>query len=184
MPEILVLCTANVCRSVMAQAMLSRRLAARAAPVPVASAGLLDGGRPPPPEVISVMAAMGLDVAGHRSRRVTAGDLASAALIVGLTREHVRHAVVLAPQSWPRAFTLRELLRRGTRAGARVPGEPLGSWLARAATGRARRDLLGGDPRDDVPDPYGGPAAGYRAAASLLDGLTRDLAALGWPASG
>ncbi len=181
MPAILLLCSANVCRSVMAQAMLSRRLAAQAAPVSVASAGLLDGGRRPPPEVIAVMAAREIDVTGHRSRRVTADDLATADLIVGLAREHVRHAVVLAPQAWPRAFTLRELLRRGLQAGARVSGEPLGTWLARSASDRSRRDLLGSGPGDDVPDPYGGPLAGYRATASLLDGLTRDLAALGWP---
>ena len=67
----LLLCTANVCRSVMAQAMLSARLAARGVAVPVASAGLLGEGRPPPPEVVSVMAARGIDVTGHRSRIVT-----------------------------------------------------------------------------------------------------------------
>jgi protein-tyrosine phosphatase len=181
MTAIFLLCSANVCRSVMAQAMLSRWLAARAASASVASAGLLDGGRRSPPEVVSVMAAMGIDVAGHRSRRVTADDLATADLILGLSREHVRHAVVLVPESWPRAFTLRELLRRGREAGGRLPGEPLGGWLARAASDRSRLDLLGGGPRDDVPDPYGGPLAGYQATASLLDGLTRDLVGLGWP---
>jgi protein-tyrosine phosphatase len=165
----------------MAQAMLSRRLTAQGASVRVASAGLLAGGRQPPPEVISVMAAREIDVAGHRSRRVTAADLAAADLIVGLSREHVRHAVVLVPQSWPRAFTLRELLRRGLRAGARAHGQSLGTWLARAAGDRSRRDLLGGGRADDVPDPYGGPLAGYQATARLLDGLTRDLAALAWP---
>jgi protein-tyrosine-phosphatase len=45
--EILLLCTANVCRSVMARGMLSARLAARGVTVPVASAGLLASGRPP-----------------------------------------------------------------------------------------------------------------------------------------
>ena len=181
MAAILLLCSANVCRSVMAQAMLSRRLAEQATPVSLASAGLLDGGRRPPPEVISVMAARGTDVTGHRSRRVTADDVAAADLILGLAREHVRHAVVLVPESWPHAFTLHELLRRGLQAGARVPGEPLGAWLARTASDRSHRDLLGCGPGDDVPDPYGGPLAGYQATASLLDGLIRDLAALGWP---
>ncbi|HUN36307.1 MAG TPA: hypothetical protein VMU95_30290 [Trebonia sp.] len=182
MPSILLLCSANVCRSVMAQALLARRLGAPAAPAVVTSAGLLDSGRRPPPEVLSVMAAMGIDVGGHRSRLVTADDVATADLIIGLAREHVRHAVVLAPRSWPRAFTLRELLRRGTQAGPRDPGESLDGWLARAAGDRGRRDLLGKGAGDDVPDPYGGPLAGYQATARLLDGLTRDLAALAWPA--
>ena len=175
MTAILLLCTGNVCRSVMAQAMLS----ALAPAVSVTSAGLLRGGQPPPAEVVSVMAARGIDVASHRSHRVSAGDLAAVDLIVGLGREHARHAVVLRPECWPRTFTLRELLRRGLATGPRAPGEPLGDWLARAGGGRTRRELLGSAAADDVPDPYGGPFAGYQAAADLLDGLTRDLAALG-----
>ena len=133
---VLLLCTANVCRSVMAQAMLSARLAARGVTAGVGSAGLLAGDRRPPPEVISVMAARGIDVSRHRSRVVTAEDLAAADLILGLAREHVRHAAVLLPAAWPRAFTLRELVRRGQQAGSARPGEPLGHWLDRAADGR------------------------------------------------
>ena len=181
MTEILLLCTANVCRSVMAQAMLSARLARRGVAVTVGCAGVFGSGWPPPPEVISVMAARGIDVAGHRSRMVTAADLAAADLILGLAREHVRHAAVLRPQAWPRAFTLRELLRRGEQSGPRSPGEPLGAWLARAAGDRDRRELLGSNPADDVADPAGGPLPGYQATASLLDELTRDLVELGWP---
>src|ERR1700691_6379199 len=147
----------------MAQATLSGWLAARGVTIPVASAGLLDGGRRPPPEVISVMAARGIDVAGHRSRRVTADDLAAADLVLGLAREHVRHAAVLLPECWSRAFTLRELLRRGLQADVRARGEALSHWLARAAVNRSRRDLLGGNSDDDVPDPHGGPLAGYQA---------------------
>src|SRR5947209_3308133 len=116
MTAILLLCTGNVCRSVMAQALLSARLGAQDAAVAVTSAGLLEGGRRPPPEVVAVMAARGIDVAAHRSRRVTADDLAATDLVLGLAREHARHAAVLQPACWPRTFTLRELLRRGKQA--------------------------------------------------------------------
>ena len=177
MTAILLLCSANVCRSVMAQAMLSAQLAERPVPVSVTSAGLLPGGRPPPAEAVAVMAARGIDIAGHFSRRVTVADLAAADLVLGLAREHARYAAVLLPGCWPRTFTLSELLRRGQQAGARAPGEPLGDWLARAARHRSRHDLLGHGPGDDVPDPYGGPLAGYQATASLLDRLTSDLVA-------
>jgi protein-tyrosine-phosphatase len=168
----------------MAQAMLSARLAARGVTVPVASAGLLASGWPPPPEVVSVMAAKGIDVTGHSSRIVTADDLAAAGLILGLTREHVRHAAVLRPEAWPRAFTVRELLRRGRQAGARAWDEPLAHWLIRVGDGRRRADLLGRHPADDVADPAGGPLRDYQATADILDGLTRDLVELGWPNSG
>jgi protein-tyrosine phosphatase len=180
MNTVLLICTGNLCRSVMAQRLLSARLAARGAPVLVTSAGLVGGGRPPPAEVVAVMAARGIDVTAHRSRLVNAADLAAADLVLGLAREHVRHATVLLPDAWPRAFTLRELVRRGRQAGPRAPAEPLGDWLARTAAVRRRRDLLGRNPLDDVADPYGGPLAGYQAAAGVLGELTRDLAALCW----
>ena len=93
----------------------------------------------------------------------------------------VRHAAVLLPEAWPRAFTLRELVRRGGAAGPRVPGEPLGAWVTRASDARTRRDLLGGDTADDVPDPHGGPLAAYYATAAALDQLTRALVTLCWP---
>ncbi len=179
MTAILLLCTANVCRSVMAQAMLSARLAERPATVSVASAGLLPGGQPPPAEVVAVMAARGIDIAGHVSRRVTTADLAAADLVLCMAREHARHAAVLLPACWPRTFTLSELLRLGRQAGPRAAGEPLGDWLARAGRDRSRHYLLGSGPGDDVPDPYGGPLAGYQATATLLDRLTGDLVTQG-----
>jgi protein-tyrosine phosphatase len=181
---VLFLCRGNVCRSVMAQALLSARLAERGLPVAVASAGLLGGGQPPPPEVAEVMAARGLAVDAHRSRVVTADDLAAADLILGLARGHLRHAAVLLPEAWPRTFTIRELVRRGRQAGPRAPGERLADWVNRAADGRGRRDVLGASTADDVADPSGGPPSGYQATAELLDRLTADLVDLGWPSLG
>jgi protein-tyrosine-phosphatase len=142
---------------------------------------MLGGGHPPPPQVLAVMAARGCDVTGHRSRRVAPPDLAGADLVVGMAREHVRHAAVLLPDVWPRAFTLRELVNRGREAGARRPGEQLGEWLARVASGRTRRDLLGSGTAPDVADPVGGPTRGYEFTADLLDMLTGYLADLCWP---
>lgn len=177
---IVVLCSANQCRSPMAQALLLRRLATLNAPVTVGSAGLLQDGDPPPAEVVSVMAGYGLDVTPHRSHRVTAADLAQADLILGMAREHIRHAVVLAPPSWPRAFTLKELLRRGKKTGPRMPGEPLAEWLSRVHEGRTHAALLGDSPLDDVADPVGGPPQAYAVTAALLDELVTGLAELGW----
>jgi hypothetical protein len=36
---------------------------------------------------------------------------------VGLTRQHVRETVLTVPSSFPRAFTLREIIRRGFHTG-------------------------------------------------------------------
>jgi protein-tyrosine phosphatase len=181
--EILVLCTANVCRSPMAQAMLARELAARGQRARVTSAGVAAaGGAPVPGEVATVLAGYGLDVTGHRSAAVTAGDLDGADLILTMAREHLRYAVVQAPLTWPRAFTLRELARRGARAGPRAPGEPLAGWLARAHAGRSRMALLGDGEPDDVPDPFGGRLSDYQRAAAQISGAVAEVADLGWGA--
>lgn len=183
--SVLVLCSANQCRSPMAGALLGRRLASPRTPVMVRSAGILPGdllpeGQRPPPEVILALGAYGLDLSGHRSRRVTLGDLAQADLVLGMSREHVRHAVVVAPDTWPRVFTLRELIRRGEQTGPRVPGERLADWLARVHEGRERGALLGDSPVDDVADPMGGPPQAYADMAALLDALMGRLAGLCW----
>jgi protein-tyrosine phosphatase len=177
---IVVLCSANQCRSPMAQMLLLRRLVALDAPVAVHSAGLLRDGDPPPAEVVSVMADYGLDLTHHRSHQVTLAELAEADLILGMAREHVRHAVVVAPPSWPRAFTLKELVRRGKRTSPRMPGEPLADWLARVHEGRTHAALLGASQLDDVADPVGGAPQGYALTAALIDELVTCLVELCW----
>jgi protein-tyrosine phosphatase len=179
--EILVLCAGNICRSPMAQAMLARELAVRGQQALVISAGISAGGsQPVPGEVAQVLAGYGLDVSAHRSSPMTAAGLARADLILALAREHLRHAVVAAPQTWPRAFTLRELARRGAQAGPREAGETLGDWLARAHAGRSRLALLGDGEPDDVADPVGGRLGDYQHAAAQISATVAQVADLGW----
>lgn len=179
-PVVLMLCTGNVCRSPIAAALLSRRLAVLGKSVTVRSAGTAQQGYPPPPEVVSVMDGYSVDLASHRSRMVTASDIAGADLVLGMAREHVRHAVVTAPDAWPRVFTIRELVRRGEKVGPRLAGEPLLSWVSRAHDDRQRADLLGDSPSDDVVDPIGGPLQAYAATAAVLDILVNRLADICW----
>jgi protein-tyrosine-phosphatase len=183
MTEILMLCTANRCRSVMAGALLTRHLAAagQAEAVHLHTAGLLRDGDAPPAEVISLMADYGIDVSGHRSRIVTSGDLLAADLTLTMTRDQVRRVAVTVPAVWRRSFTVKELIRRGASSGARLAGEPLASWLDRAQAGRDRAALLGESAEDDIADPFGGPPSGYAATAALLDRLLAGLAGLCWP---
>jgi len=182
--DIVVLCTANVCRSPMAAALLARRLAALGVTVPVRSAGMISSGDPPYPEVISVMASYGIDIAAHRSRIVCAADLASASLVLAMARDSLRHAAITEPGAWPRAFTLKELIRRGDQIGPRLPGESLSGWLSCVHAGRERTSLLGDSLDDDVADPAGGSLRAYADTAGLLDRLVKSLAGLGWAHAG
>ena len=166
----------------MAEALLADRLAADGVPATVASAGLLESGLAPPPEVVAALARYGLDIGGHRSRHLDTADVLAADLVVGMARSHVREATILAPAAWPRTFTLKELIRRGSAVGPRKSGERLARWLARVGEGRAQSDLLGDADLDDVPDPMGGGPQRYLATAELLNELTQRLAGLAWPA--
>jgi protein-tyrosine phosphatase len=177
---IIVLCTANVCRSPMAAALLARRLAVMGVTVPVRSAGMIRCGDPAHPEVVSVMASYGIEISSHSSCVALATDLARASLVLAMARDNLRYAVITEPGVWPRAFTLKELIRRGEQIGPRRPGEPFAEWLSRAHAGRQRTWLLGDSADDDVADPAGGRRRAYAATASLLDQLVMRLAELGW----
>jgi len=164
----------------MGAPLLARRLARLGVTEPVRSAGMLGDGMPPDPAAVTVMAGYGIEIAAHRSRQARAGDLARAGLVLAMARENLRYAVVTEPDAWPRAFTLKEFIRRGEQIGPRAAGETFPAWLARAHEGRERASLLGGSARDDVADPAGGPLRAYADTAALLDGLMARLAELGW----
>lgn len=129
------------------------------------------------------MARRGLLLEGHRSHQVAADEVATADLVIGLAREHVREAAVIDSESFGRTFTLKELVAAGRVHGGREPGEPLPDWLARVAVGRRRQALLGAtyDEVFDVADPVGKPLADYEATAQELEALLDELVGLVWP---
>jgi len=166
----------------VAEALLRRRLSGLGVAARVKSAGLLESGNPASAEGIDVLAGRGLDMTAHRSATVSAAILREADLVLGMAREHVREAVVVAPELWPRTFTLKELVRRGAAIGPRKEGESLEAWLSRAHMGRTTASLMGVAPDDDVADPIGQPRAAYERMVDELDGLVDRLVTLAWPA--
>jgi hypothetical protein len=57
----------------------------------------------------------------------------------------------------------------------------LDPWLARIGQDRARGDLLGDDPDDDVADPMGGSLRTFRRCADEIEHHVAILAQLLWP---
>lgn len=165
----------------MAEALLADRLRQRGITATVESAGRLPGGRTMTPEGLKTMREHGLDLSSHRSHEATPDLLGDADLVLGMAREHVRDAATLAADVMARAFTLKELVRRGEAIGPRDPSEPIGDWLARAATGRRGTDLLGSSTDDDVRDPIGESLGRYRDVASEIASQVERLVALAWP---
>ncbi|MGH9157808.1 MAG: hypothetical protein ACRD1K_18670 [Acidimicrobiales bacterium] len=178
--DILFICTGNICRSPMAEALLRHRLAAAGVEARVQSAGLFLPGLPAYADSAAAMVGLGHDIAAHRSRRLSAAMIRAADLAVGLAREHVREAVLLAPDAWPRCYTLKELVRRAETAGARTPAQTFEAWTAGIHAGRRREDLLGASAADDVADPYGLGLGTSERTATELDGLVSRLVELGW----
>jgi protein-tyrosine phosphatase len=182
--DVLVLCTANICRSPVGAALVARELVERGVAARVRSAGRLRGGWPTTPENIEVMRSRGVDLSAHRSTEATAALVAEASLVLGMAREHVRDALALDPDVWPRVFTLKELVRRGEAIGARSAGDTLPAWLARAAADRDISTMLGSSPEDDVADPMGESITRYEDTADKIAGLVTRLAELAWPSEG
>jgi protein-tyrosine phosphatase len=177
-----VICTANICRSPMTEAFLTRALDRAGVAANVSSAGVNAlVGSAPPPEVIEVMRGHGLDVAGHRARQLVETDVAASDLVIGLTLEHLREAVVMDPTLLQSGYTLKELARRAGAAGPRPSTAALGEWLAALTDGREIDDLLGDSSDDDFPDPIGMPIGAYRRAAGDLAELSNDVVRLLWP---
>jgi glycine hydroxymethyltransferase len=168
----------------MAEALLRRRLDEAGVSAGVSSAGLLGHDVPASDGAVRVLAARGIDLAAHRSRRLSPELVAGADLVVGMAQNHVREAVLAVPDSMGRAFTLKELVRRGEAVGPRGGGETLADWLGRVGAGRRHADLLGDDPADAVADPIGLPDKAYRAAAEEIDELLRRLVELTFPPPG
>jgi protein-tyrosine phosphatase len=152
--------------------------------VTVASAGILPGGYASPPEVVTTMAELGIDLSKHCSAQVSPDLVAASDVILGMARRHAREVVILDAEAWGRTFTLKELVRRGDHVGARAPEETLGSWLGRLHQGRERTDLVGRSAEDDVADPIGGPLDTFRMTARELGSLVEHVASLLWAPRG
>jgi protein-tyrosine-phosphatase len=164
MTELLVLCTGNAARSVMAGFMLDHLNGCRpTADLHVVTAGTHSvDGQPMSTRTRAALrsipeltdAALG----GHRSRQVYVGDLDRAELVVVMEADHVRFIRRQFPRAGDRTATIRQLCR-----DLRPGPAPLGERVA--ALHLAEAPLLG---EDDVMDPAGGDEGAYVACAAEL----------------
>jgi len=139
--RILLVCSGNVCRSVLAEKVLRRELAAAGIAAEVGSAGLRTQtpGGPADPGAAALLAARGYDT-GHAVRQFQPGMFAGYDLIVALDANHRWVLRQLAPDA---------------AAAARI--RLLGSFDPAAGAGW------------DVPDPVGGDSADYERAFRLVE---------------
>ncbi len=192
--RILVICTANVCRSPLAAHVLRSGLSPSQASnsttgisgLVVDSAGIdVDPGDPMCPQSA---ARAGLDSPAHASASMTANALRLADLVLALDRTHRAAAARLAPDSRHKLFTLRQaaeiarLIANDSSRSRFPPGAPplpahpreRLRWLV--AELDAGRGALAGLPEgsEDIPDNHG--AKDHRAT---LDDVVAAASALG-----
>jgi protein-tyrosine phosphatase len=181
--EILVLCTANICRSPLAEALLRQRLDMFGVDdVNVRSAGFLAEGQQVADGTLRVLHQRKVPIEGLTvSTRVTGEMLGRSDLILAMARLHVREAVMLNRYVFDRTFTLKELVRLANDEGARRDDESFDDWLRRLGDGRTPADHMGESDDDDVADPIGAPARVFKRTASELEELVDRLVGLAWP---
>jgi len=170
--RILVICTANVCRSPVAEALVRNAAADAGALVHVSSAGFLSQGEQATPVVAEILGERGVDISSHRSRTVTAEMIEDADLVVAMERRHVRDLALLSEPAIGRIDTLGGLVVRLRSATGDSPADR----IAAATAPREAVDMLGhGD--DEVDDPYGKSKRVNRETADRLTELSGELIA-------
>jgi len=123
--HVLFVCTGNICRSPMAEA-LFRKLVDGRADIVVGSAGMsATNGQPASPDAVQAVASDGVDLTRFRSRPVTADLLAQATHIYVMTRDHL----ALLDLFFPEASHKVELLRSSEKGSPDVP-DPIGRGRA------------------------------------------------------
>jgi protein-tyrosine-phosphatase len=133
---IIMVCTANICRSPMAAALLQHALAAQPEPlrsIPVTSAGVAARtGEMVSENSVIALKKVGIDLSNHRAQPLTQRMLDEAFAVICMTESH--------------------------RAMIQVQADPMPKnlWLF--------REFLPGDVDREIGDPYGGPLRVYEAA--------------------
>jgi protein-tyrosine-phosphatase len=133
---IIAVCTANICRSPMAAALLQHALAAQAEPLrslPVISAGVAARtGEPVSENSVYALKKVGIDISQHRAQPLTQRMLDEAFAVICMTESH--------------------------RAMIEVQAEPVPKNIF------LFREFVAGLVDKEIGDPYGGPLRVYEAA--------------------
>jgi protein-tyrosine-phosphatase len=164
MTELLVLCTGNAARSVMAGFMLETLEAARGGTdlhIVTGGTHTVDGqpmGLRTRTALLRLPELAGVEFRRHRSRQVGVADVARAELVVVMEADHVRFVRRHYPEAADRTATIRRLCED-------LPPAP--PSLRERVAALALADATLSD-ADDVIDPAGGEAPEYDACAAEL----------------
>lgn len=103
--SIVVVCTGNICRSPMAEALLRRQLPGHGRAIVSAGTHALTGA-PADPLAVELMREHGVDIGAHRAQQLTGALLAQSDLLLVMEQNHVRWIVDAYPQYRGKTFRL------------------------------------------------------------------------------
>lgn len=107
---VLLVCTGNSCRSVMAKTLLEKALKeVGRSDIEVIDAGTQTIGNMPPTEfTVKLLAGVGIDVSSHRSAQLTRKLIRKSDLILVMEKSHEEYILSMEPQAKKRLYLLRE----------------------------------------------------------------------------
>ena len=177
MYKILVVCTANRCRSPMGEVLLHAALERRGISAIVRSAGFHESGIAADPYSRAAVTQRGLSLDSHRSSAMVRAVAEGADLILCMAAEHVQQVVATDPGAWSKTFTLREFVSR-SETRRPEPDMSLPAWIVRLHDGRVARDLLRTGKGLDIADPIGQNRQRFERCCAEIESLCESAADL------
>lgn len=131
MTNVLIVCTGNICRSPMAEALAADYALRRGRKMNVKSASVLGlSGNPAHKHAIAVMKEVGFDITGHRAQPVTTELMDWADYVLGM---EINHSATLR-ERYP--YHDDQILLLPTFGGSVEIADPLGGWRRRFRASR------------------------------------------------
>jgi protein-tyrosine phosphatase len=176
--RVLMVCTANQCRSPMAEHLMREAGSALGLDWVVESAGVLArDGRPMHQSAAQLLADRSIDVAGWATRRLTRAMIENADLVLTAAAEHRRAVVMLDPSAAGRTLILLQCARFAALAG-RIPIDDPAKvgvmLLDRIAHARGELQPVSPD-EDDIPDPIGKPLRAFHACFDQVEAAIQSI---------
>lgn len=156
-------CTGNLCRSPMAEAVFRAAVERRGCDISVSSVGTWAyDGNPATDEAVEVVAARGMDLSSHRSRELAADSLARADVIVAMTSVHRREILDVDPAVAHKVVLMKELVEMALEGDLPDSAERRLERLLGARRPEWRRAL-------DLDDPIGKPVGAYERTVAQIE---------------